>query len=84
MIVGRPRLGRERLRDRLADRLLAVLSTERDLDHADEVDDPFEAIFGADGPFAAGDLPGRLDDEGRLVLVRRLIREGFLRRTGAE
>jgi hypothetical protein len=33
-----------------------------------------------DGPFAAADLPGALDDAGRLVLVRRLVREGFLRR----
>jgi ribosomal protein L16 Arg81 hydroxylase len=31
------------------------------------------------GPFSARDLPGPLDDEGRLVLVRRLVREGFLR-----
>jgi hypothetical protein len=40
----------------------------------------------AEGPFRAADLPGDLDDEGRLVLVRRLVREGFLRlgpRTGA-
>jgi ribosomal protein L16 Arg81 hydroxylase len=42
------------------------------------------AIFGAEEPFTAGDLPGPLDDEGRLVLVRRLIREGFLRRTAGE
>jgi lysine-specific demethylase/histidyl-hydroxylase NO66 len=35
--------------------------------------------YGAPGPFAAADLPG-LDDAGRLVLVRRLVREGFLRR----
>jgi bifunctional lysine-specific demethylase and histidyl-hydroxylase NO66 len=33
----------------------------------------------SDGPFAAADLPGALDDAGRLVLVRRLVREGFLR-----
>jgi Cupin superfamily protein len=33
----------------------------------------------AAGAFAARELPGRLDDAGRLVLVRRLIREGFLR-----
>ena len=32
-----------------------------------------------DGPFAASDLPGPLDDAGRLVLIRRLVREGFLR-----
>jgi ribosomal protein L16 Arg81 hydroxylase len=31
------------------------------------------------GPFSADQLPGPLDDEGRLVLVRRLVREGFLR-----
>ena len=30
-------------------------------------------------PFRAADLPGKLDEEGRLVLVRRLVREGFLR-----
>jgi hypothetical protein len=30
-------------------------------------------------PFTAGDLPGSLDDESRLVLIRRLVREGLLR-----
>jgi len=29
--------------------------------------------------FTAADLPGRLDEESRLVLVRRLVREGLLR-----
>jgi lysine-specific demethylase/histidyl-hydroxylase NO66 len=33
----------------------------------------------AEGPFRLTDLPGRLDDAGRLVLGRRLVREGFLR-----
>jgi ribosomal protein L16 Arg81 hydroxylase len=42
-----------------------------------------EAIFDAEGPFTAADLPEGLDEEGRLVLVRRLIREGFLRRSAA-
>jgi hypothetical protein len=42
-----------------------------------------EAVAAAVGPFTAADLPGDLDDEGRLVLVRRLIREGFVRRSGA-
>ena len=32
-----------------------------------------------DEPFVAADLPGRLDEPGRLVLIRRLVREGFLR-----
>jgi ribosomal protein L16 Arg81 hydroxylase len=34
-------------------------------------------------PFRAAELPGELDEAGRLVLVRRLVREGFLRRTAA-
>ena len=33
----------------------------------------------AEGPFSAADLPGGLDEDGRLVLLRRLVREGFLR-----
>jgi hypothetical protein len=42
-----------------------------------------EAVFAADEPFTAAGLPGGLDGESRLVLVRRLIREGFLRRSAA-
>jgi ribosomal protein L16 Arg81 hydroxylase len=38
------------------------------------------AISGTGHPFRAADLPGPLDVAGRLVLVRRLVREGFLRR----
>jgi hypothetical protein len=37
------------------------------------------ACYESDEPFRADDLPGDLDTEGRLVLVRRLVREGFLR-----
>jgi hypothetical protein len=37
------------------------------------------ACFEADEPFRASELPGELDEAGRLVLVRRLVREGFLR-----
>lgn len=40
-----------------------------------------EFMLVADEPFTAADLPGRLDDESRLVLVRRLVREGLLRIT---
>jgi hypothetical protein len=43
-----------------------------------------EAIHAADGPFRAADLPGGLDEAGKLVLVKRLIREGFLRRSGGD
>src|SRR5206468_11656427 len=38
-----------------------------------------EYLLRVDEPFTAADLPGRLDAEGRLVLVRRLVREGLLR-----
>ena len=34
-------------------------------------------------PFTAAQLPGALDEAGRLVLVRRLVREGFLRRSAS-
>lgn len=36
-------------------------------------------ILETDEAFRAEDLPGSLDDSGRLVLVRRLVREGLLR-----
>lgn len=41
-----------------------------------------EAVFAATGSFRPSELPG-LDAESRLVLVRRLVREGFLRRSAA-
>ncbi len=37
------------------------------------------ACFDSEEPFRPADLPGDLDASGRLVLVRRLVREGFLR-----
>jgi hypothetical protein len=43
-----------------------------------------EAVAAADGPFRGAELPGELDADGRLALVRRLIREGFVRRSGAD
>ena len=41
--------------------------------------DEVAAIAEAESPFSMLDLPGSLDDAGRLVLARRLVREGFLR-----
>jgi ribosomal protein L16 Arg81 hydroxylase len=38
-----------------------------------------ECLFEAGAPVTPAELPGDLDDAGRLVLVRRLVREGFLR-----
>jgi hypothetical protein len=40
--------------------------------------EPVEWIFAHGGAFTAAELPGSLDRRGRLVLVRRLVREGFL------
>jgi hypothetical protein len=37
------------------------------------------AVHAARAPFTAAELPGPLDEPGRLVLVRRLVLEGFLR-----
>jgi ribosomal protein L16 Arg81 hydroxylase len=45
--------------------------------------DELEAIAAAEEPFTAAELPGELDEESRLVLIRRLIREGFVRRSTA-
>ncbi len=42
-----------------------------------------EFLVTTETPFRASDLPGELDDAGRLVLVRRLVREGFLRRSAS-
>ena len=47
----------------------------------ERVRDELETVCSADEPFTAADLPGPLNDESRLVVVRRLIREGFLRRS---
>jgi hypothetical protein len=45
--------------------------------------DEVVAVAASEGPFTATELPGSLDEAGRLVLVRRLVREGFLRITAA-
>ena len=42
-----------------------------------------EFLVTAEAPFCGSDLPGPLDDAGRLVLLRRLVREGFLRRSAS-
>jgi JmjC domain len=49
------------------------------IDFPAHVEEDVEFVASADGEFTAADLPGDLDEEGRLVLIRRLIREGFLR-----
>lgn len=53
----------------------------REVTLEEPVGEELEWLLDAEGPFSAADLPGELDDEGRLALVSRLIREGFLRRS---
>ncbi len=58
----------------------AMLSFEgRDLRFPARIGAELEFVGAAEGSFRLTDLPGRLDDAGRLVLGRRLVREGFLR-----
>jgi hypothetical protein len=52
----------------------------RDLRFPARVAAELEFVVTVERPFRAADLPGSLDEAGRLVLVRRLVREGFLRR----
>jgi hypothetical protein len=58
---------------------LALLFEGRELRFPAQAAVEVEACFEQDGPFRASELPGGLDADGRLVLVRRLVREGFLR-----
>jgi hypothetical protein len=55
----------------------------RELTFPAHVREELVALVGAHEPVTAAELPGSLDDHGRLVLVRRLVREGFLRISGA-
>jgi ribosomal protein L16 Arg81 hydroxylase len=60
----------------------AGLSFEkRDLYFPARIAPELKFMLEEEGSFRLSDLPGRLDDEGRLVLGRRLVREGFLRIT---
>jgi bifunctional lysine-specific demethylase and histidyl-hydroxylase NO66 len=66
--------------DLAVDQQEATLSFEgRDLRFPARVGAELEFVAAAEEPFLLADLPGRLDDAGRLVLGRRLVREGFLR-----
>jgi hypothetical protein len=51
----------------------------KEIDFPPQARDAVAAAYATEGPFTAAGLPGRLDEPGRLVLVRRLVREGFLR-----
>jgi hypothetical protein len=62
---------------------VALVFEGRELTFPERARGEVVAIADSEGPFSIADLPGSLDDEGRLVLARRLVREGFLRITKA-
>ena len=51
----------------------------KDIRFPDGVEEALEFVAVGEEPFSAADIPSDLDDKSRLVLVRRLVREGFLR-----
>jgi lysine-specific demethylase/histidyl-hydroxylase NO66 len=66
--------------DLVADEQGVTLGFEgRELRFPARIGAELEFLAAGEGPFRLADLPGRLDDAGRLVLGRRLVREGFLR-----
>jgi hypothetical protein len=58
-----------------------LLFEGRELSFPERLAAELEFLVTTEAPFRATDLPGSLDEAGRLVLVRRLVREGFLRRS---
>jgi JmjC domain len=58
---------------------LALLFEGKELSFPAHCGPELAACYEADEPFRLSELPGDLDAEGRLVLARRLVREGFLR-----
>jgi lysine-specific demethylase/histidyl-hydroxylase NO66 len=58
---------------------IALVFEGRELTFPAHAREEVEALADAEDAFTASALPGSLDDDGRLVLVRRLVREGFLR-----
>jgi hypothetical protein len=60
-----------------------LLFEGRELAFPERVASELEFLVTTEGAFTAAELPGSLDEAGRLVLLRKLVREGFLRRNGA-
>jgi len=61
------------------DRGLSLVFEGKEIRLPGHVEPELRACFESEEPFRASELPGSLDDDGRLVLVRRLVRDGFLR-----
>jgi hypothetical protein len=58
---------------------LTLVFEGKELSFPASAEEPIAFAAASAEPFTADQLPGDLDDETRLVLVRRLVREGFLR-----
>ncbi len=58
---------------------VGIVFEGRELHFPAHARDEVVGCFEAEEPFRLSELPGDLDDAGRLVLARRLVREGFLR-----
>ncbi|HEY3069903.1 MAG TPA: cupin domain-containing protein [Gaiellaceae bacterium] len=56
----------------------ALVFEEKEIRFPASAMEPLRFAATVEEPFRAAELPGSLDDESRLVLVRRLVREGFL------
>jgi lysine-specific demethylase/histidyl-hydroxylase NO66 len=69
--------------DETGDSRLALVFEGKRLVFPAHVREELEHAVATEEPFTGADLPGRLDHAGRLVLVRRLVREGFLRLAAA-
>ena len=55
----------------------------RDISFPERLAPELDFLLTTEQSFRATDLPGSLDAAGRLTLLRRLVREGFLRRSGS-
>jgi hypothetical protein len=66
------------LRD-LDERRVALVFEGRRVVFPAHARDELAALVDSTGTVRLSELPGRLDEDGRLVLARRLVREGFLR-----
>jgi len=60
---------------------LALVFEAKEIRFPAQASPELRACFESEAPFEPAELPGELDGEGRLVLARRLVREGFLRIT---
>ncbi len=58
---------------------LALVFEGKEVRFPEGVTPELRACYETEAAFVLDDLPGELDIEGRLVLARRLVREGFLR-----